>query len=147
MTSSGYSYPSGYPYPYSAAILRQQLDAAERKFPLRKRMVVIGHSMGGCITRLLITDTGNKILDAESSRDALMRLGDFCRQPDVRFKPLVIAIDERDKRTRHLKKALSFSSDRIMNRRPSLQYASGVKSSRPVAICDEQPQLQPAFAS
>jgi alpha-beta hydrolase superfamily lysophospholipase len=24
-------------------------------------MVVIGHSMGGCITRLLITDTGNKI--------------------------------------------------------------------------------------
>jgi pimeloyl-ACP methyl ester carboxylesterase len=57
-----YSYPSGYPYPYSAAILRQQLDAAERKFPLRKRMVVIGHSMGGCITRLLITDTGNKIL-------------------------------------------------------------------------------------
>jgi pimeloyl-ACP methyl ester carboxylesterase len=56
-----YSYPSGYPYPYSASILRQQLDAAERKFPLRKRTVVIGHSMGGCITRLLITDTGNKI--------------------------------------------------------------------------------------
>jgi pimeloyl-ACP methyl ester carboxylesterase len=56
-----YTYPSGYPYPYSASILRQQLDAAERKFPLRKRMVVIGHSMGGCISRLLITDTGNKI--------------------------------------------------------------------------------------
>jgi pimeloyl-ACP methyl ester carboxylesterase len=56
-----YSYPSGYPYPYSASILRQQLDAAERKYPLRKRMVVIGHSMGGCISRLLITDTGNKI--------------------------------------------------------------------------------------
>jgi pimeloyl-ACP methyl ester carboxylesterase len=56
-----YSYPTGYPFPYSASILRQQLDAIERKFPLRKPMVVIGHSMGGCISRLLITDTGNKV--------------------------------------------------------------------------------------
>jgi pimeloyl-ACP methyl ester carboxylesterase/predicted GNAT family acetyltransferase len=56
-----YSYPSGYPYPYSAAILRQELDAIEEKFPLRKPMVVIGHSMGGCITRTLITDTGTKL--------------------------------------------------------------------------------------
>ena len=29
-----YSYPSGYPYPYSALILRQELDAIEKKFPL-----------------------------------------------------------------------------------------------------------------
>jgi pimeloyl-ACP methyl ester carboxylesterase len=56
-----YSYPSGYPYPYSAAILRHELDAAEKRFPLRKKMVVIGHSMGGCISRLLITDTGDKL--------------------------------------------------------------------------------------
>ncbi|PYV71123.1 MAG: hypothetical protein DMG96_29515 [Acidobacteria bacterium] len=56
-----YSYPSGYPDPYSAAILRQELDAIEKKFPLRKPMVVIGHSMGGCITRTLITDTGTKL--------------------------------------------------------------------------------------
>ncbi len=56
-----YSYPSGYPYPYSAAILRRELDAVEKKFPLRKPMVVIGHSMGGCISRLLITDAGEKL--------------------------------------------------------------------------------------
>jgi pimeloyl-ACP methyl ester carboxylesterase len=56
-----YSYPSGYPYPYSALILRRELDAIEKKFPLRKKMVVIGHSMGGCITRTLVTDTGNKL--------------------------------------------------------------------------------------
>ena len=56
-----YSYPSGYPYPYSASILRRELDAVEKKFPLRKPMVVIGHSMGGCITRLLITDTDQKL--------------------------------------------------------------------------------------
>ena len=56
-----YSYPSGYPYPYSAAILRRELDAIEKRFPLRKPMVVIGHSMGGCISRLLITDTRDKL--------------------------------------------------------------------------------------
>jgi pimeloyl-ACP methyl ester carboxylesterase/predicted GNAT family acetyltransferase len=56
-----FSYPSGYPYPYSAAILRHELDAIEKKFPLRKPMVVVGHSMGGCITRTLITDTGTKL--------------------------------------------------------------------------------------
>jgi pimeloyl-ACP methyl ester carboxylesterase len=56
-----YSYPSGYPYPYSAAILRRELDAVQRRFPVRKKMVLIGHSMGGCISRLLITDTGDKI--------------------------------------------------------------------------------------
>jgi pimeloyl-ACP methyl ester carboxylesterase len=56
-----YSYPSGYPYPYSALILRHELDAIERKYPLRKKMVVIGHSMGGCITRTLISDPGTKL--------------------------------------------------------------------------------------
>jgi pimeloyl-ACP methyl ester carboxylesterase len=56
-----YSYPSGYPYPYSAAILRHELDAIEKRFPLRKPMVVIGHSMGGCIARLLITDADDKL--------------------------------------------------------------------------------------
>ena len=56
-----YSYPSGYPYPYSAAILRQELDAIEAIFPLRKGIVIVGHSMGGCISRLMITDPGDKL--------------------------------------------------------------------------------------
>jgi hypothetical protein len=56
-----YSYPTGYPYPYSAAILRQELDAVEKRFPGRKKMVLIGHSMGGCISRLLLTDSGNQL--------------------------------------------------------------------------------------
>ena len=56
-----YSYPSGYPYPYSALILRHELDAIEKKYPLRKPMVLVGHSMGGCISRTLITDAGTKL--------------------------------------------------------------------------------------
>jgi pimeloyl-ACP methyl ester carboxylesterase len=56
-----FSYPSGYPYPYSASILRQELDAIEKRFALRKPMVVVGHSMGGCITRTLVTDAGTTL--------------------------------------------------------------------------------------
>jgi pimeloyl-ACP methyl ester carboxylesterase len=56
-----YSYPTGYPFAYSAAILREELDEVEKQFPKLKPMVVIGHSMGGCISRLLLTDSGNKL--------------------------------------------------------------------------------------
>ena len=56
-----YSYPSGYPYPYSAMILREELDSIEKKYPLRKPMVVVAHSMGGCITRTLLTDAGTTL--------------------------------------------------------------------------------------
>src|SRR4030095_7872278 len=50
-----------YPYPYSAAILREELDAVEKRFPKLRPMVVIGHSMGGCISRLLLTDSGDQL--------------------------------------------------------------------------------------
>jgi pimeloyl-ACP methyl ester carboxylesterase len=56
-----FSYPSGYPYPYAAALFRQDLDGIERTFPNHKRIVLIGHSMGGMICRLMITDAGDKI--------------------------------------------------------------------------------------
>ncbi len=56
-----YSYPSGYPYPYSAALLRRDLDGITRAFPNHKRVVLIGHSMGGMICRLMVTDAGDKI--------------------------------------------------------------------------------------
>jgi triacylglycerol esterase/lipase EstA (alpha/beta hydrolase family) len=56
-----YSYPSGYPYPYSAVLFRRDLDGIKRAFPNHKRVVLIGHSMGGMICRLMITDTGDKI--------------------------------------------------------------------------------------
>ena len=56
-----FSYPSGYPYPYAAALFRQDLDGIERAFPNHKRVVLIGHSMGGLICRLMITDTRDKI--------------------------------------------------------------------------------------
>jgi pimeloyl-ACP methyl ester carboxylesterase len=57
-----FSYPSGYPYPYSAALLRRDLDDIKRKCPaLRRGAVFIGHSMGGMICRLMVTDAGDNI--------------------------------------------------------------------------------------
>ena len=59
-----YSYPSGYPYPYSAALLRKELDRVREVFPNHKPIVYIGHSMGGMIGRLMVTDSGGKIWNA-----------------------------------------------------------------------------------
>jgi pimeloyl-ACP methyl ester carboxylesterase len=56
-----FSYPTGYPYPYGAALFRRDLDGIKRAFPNHKRIVLIGHSMGGMICRLMITDAGDKI--------------------------------------------------------------------------------------
>ena len=56
-----FSYPSGYPYPYSAALFRQDLNGIDRAFPNHKHVVLIGHSMGGMICRLMVTDAGDKI--------------------------------------------------------------------------------------
>jgi hypothetical protein len=53
-----YSYPTGYPYPFTAALLRKKMDEINAYYPGHKEIVVIGHSMGGNITRTLITDSG-----------------------------------------------------------------------------------------
>ncbi len=56
-----FSYPSGYPYPYSASLLRRELDEVKNEFPGHKNMVIIGHSMGSLISRLMVTDVGDKM--------------------------------------------------------------------------------------
>jgi pimeloyl-ACP methyl ester carboxylesterase len=56
-----FSYPSGYPYPYAAALFRKELDGVNKAFPGHKKIVLIGHSMGGIISRLMITDVGDKV--------------------------------------------------------------------------------------
>lgn len=90
-----FSYPSGYPYPYSAAILRKQLDAINMHHRGHKKVVLIGHSMGGCISRLMITDTGDKLwhdifgkspAETQLSPESRQMLGDaliFKHRPEV----------------------------------------------------------------
>lgn len=59
-----FSYPSGNPYPASAAVLREQMDAIKKRHPGHKKIVVIGHSMGGMISRTLMTDSGMTLWNA-----------------------------------------------------------------------------------
>lgn len=59
-----FSYPTGYPYPLMASVLREQLKAMKATYPDHKKMVVVGHSMGGMIARSLITDSGLNLWNA-----------------------------------------------------------------------------------
>jgi pimeloyl-ACP methyl ester carboxylesterase len=59
-----FSYPTGFPYPLSASVLRRRLDAINKHYPNHQEIVVIGHSMGGMISRTLITDSGMKLWNA-----------------------------------------------------------------------------------
>ena len=77
-----YSYPSGYPYPYSASILRDQLDRVNEAHPDHQKVVLIGHSMGGVISRTMITDSGLKLWDAYFDS----------RAEDTGFSPLSLRV-------------------------------------------------------
>src|SRR5436190_427680 len=101
-----FSYPSGYPYPYAAAIFRQDLDGIARAFPNHKRMVLIGHSMGGLICRLMVTDAGDKIWRnffatppaktplASDTSELLQEALIFNQRPDVR-REMFISVTHR----------------------------------------------------
>lgn len=60
-----YLYPTGQPFWFSAAMLRRDLAAARqvldprREHPALDQMVVVGHSMGGLVSRLQTLDSGN----------------------------------------------------------------------------------------
>ncbi len=64
-----YLYPTSAPFLYSAKMLRQRvqetrmmLDPGQRH-PASQRMEVVAHSMGGLITRTLVTDSGETAWD------------------------------------------------------------------------------------
>ena len=57
-----FNYPSGYPVPYAAMLLRRQLDMLHKAYPNHRRIVLVGHSMGGILSRLMISDScGDKV--------------------------------------------------------------------------------------
>jgi hypothetical protein len=58
-----FSHPTGIPYPITAAELREELDDIRKNFPGHKDIVVVGHSMGGMISRLLMTDSKMTLWD------------------------------------------------------------------------------------
>ena len=63
-----YTYATGYPILTSARMLREQLDgvniALQRAgLPPHKAMVLIGHSLGGLLVKMMVSDSGDLIWD------------------------------------------------------------------------------------
>jgi len=64
-----YAYPSGTPVVPSAAILKRHLDAAvdeietNHGISMERRLIVVGHSMGGILSKSLISDSGDDLWD------------------------------------------------------------------------------------
>jgi pimeloyl-ACP methyl ester carboxylesterase len=69
-----FTYNTGNPIPLSANILRTSLTQAVQSLggvqadPALGRMVVIGHSQGGLLTKMISIESGSRIWDAFSSR-------------------------------------------------------------------------------
>jgi len=65
-----FNYNTSNPILYSASLLRDALEKAVREFdpdgrdPALHRMVLMGHSQGGLLTRLMVTDSGSRFWDA-----------------------------------------------------------------------------------
>jgi pimeloyl-ACP methyl ester carboxylesterase len=69
-----FSYNTGNPVPFSALQLRTALESAvhkldpEGKDPALHDMVLIGHSQGGLLAKMLVIDSGSRLWDAFSSK-------------------------------------------------------------------------------
>ncbi len=59
-----FSYATGNPISYSALLLRDDLSYAQKQYGF-KQVVLIGHSMGGILSRLQVTSSGREIWDAQ----------------------------------------------------------------------------------
>lgn len=56
-------YPTGWPITYSSMRLREELSALRSAVGPTKKMVLIGHSMGGLLSRMQVITPGRKIWD------------------------------------------------------------------------------------
>jgi hypothetical protein len=63
-------YPTGWPISYSSMRLREELAAFKSLVGKPKKMVLVGHSMGGLLSRMQVINPGRKIWDAEFQEDA-----------------------------------------------------------------------------
>ena len=77
-----FGYSTGDPIPYSASLLRRDLDEVRRKFDpdgsdaAFDRMVVVGHSMGGLLAKMMVQDTGYRLWRLLSDRPVDELAGD-----------------------------------------------------------------------
>jgi pimeloyl-ACP methyl ester carboxylesterase len=83
-----FGYSTGDPIPYSAHLLRRDLDEVRQRFdparadPTFERMVLIGHSMGGLLCKMVAVDPGDRLWNVVSDRPFAELMGD---EDDVTF--------------------------------------------------------------
>ncbi len=69
-----FGYTTGDPIPYSAFLLRRSLDETRRRFdpdgndPSFDRMVLVGHSMGGLLAKMMVVESGTRLWREVSER-------------------------------------------------------------------------------
>ncbi len=63
-------YPTGWPISYSSMRLREELNAFQATVGPTKPMLVIGHSMGGLLSRMQVVNPGRTIWDNQFKEDA-----------------------------------------------------------------------------
>jgi pimeloyl-ACP methyl ester carboxylesterase len=69
-----FGYSTGDPIPYSAYLLRRDLDEVRRRLdpgrsdPAFDRMVFVGHSMGGLVSKMMAVATGDRLWHVVSDR-------------------------------------------------------------------------------
>ena len=83
-----YGYSTGDPLPYTAGLLRRDLDEVRRRFDpdcsdaAWDRMVLVGHSMGGLLTKMMVQDSRTRLWRLISDRPP----EDLAGEPDHQFK-------------------------------------------------------------
>jgi len=86
-----FGYATGMPYPITAELLRRHLDEIKALYPGHKEISVVGHSMGGMISRLLLTRSNGAIWDHffDNPPDAIPFSPDVRRMivPALKFEP------------------------------------------------------------
>jgi pimeloyl-ACP methyl ester carboxylesterase len=110
-----YGYSTGDPIPYSAYLFRRDLAEVRRKLdpdrsdPAFDRMVLVGHSMGGLVSKMIAVESGDRIWRVVSDRPFREMVGEpddlelfrnglfFGAEPEVR-RVIYIATPHRGSR-------------------------------------------------
>ncbi|MFZ4774389.1 MAG: esterase/lipase family protein [Terrimicrobiaceae bacterium] len=83
-----YFYPSGMPIAANAIRLRHALADISTRYPLKKNIVLVGHSMGGIISKMQVTNTGDKLWNGIFGKSAGLLNAQF--PPDSLIKQALI---------------------------------------------------------
>jgi pimeloyl-ACP methyl ester carboxylesterase len=163
-----FGYSTGDPIPYSASLLRRDLDDVRRKFDPEgsdaaiDRTVVVGHSMGGLLAKMMVQDTGLRLWRLASDRPVDELAGDpedrdrfrsaliFQPRPEVR-RVVFIATPHRGSRVDRgrlerlgsrlvrLQEPLSASFARLIARNGPEFFNERVRNGLPTSIDELEP--------